>query len=90
MYYFFNYGKDIDMKKSNEIEKIRKDVKELMGKDLKVAIRGVRGKIDTVVGNISAVNKNIVVLDVNDGIRKHISLSYGDIISGRAKMEEMK
>lgn len=78
------------MKTNNKIEKMRNNIKELLGKNMKVDIRGVRGKIDTVVGNVSAVNDNIVVLDVNDGIRKHISLSYGDIISGRARMEEIK
>lgn len=90
MYYFSQSGKNIDMKRASKIEKIRNNAKDLMGKTLKADIKGARGKINTVIGNVSAVNDNILVMDVNDGIRKHISLSYSDLISGRARLEEVK
>ncbi len=78
------------MKKITRKEDIKNRYLPLCGESFLMNVKTVRGKSRTFTGRLKSVNDNMLVMDVNDGIRTYVSLSYGDIISGRAKVSELK
>lgn len=78
------------MKKINRKEDIKNRYLPLCGEKFIMNVKTVRGKSQTFTGRLQSATDNMLVMDVNDGIRTYVTLSYGDIISKRARVSELK